>query len=74
MPRAHCTGRAVSSGRFIGTIARKAGITTAFSALASRTAASKDRREIAWPLNGSRIVRTGRGRSRSARRPCGGSQ
>ena len=38
----------------------------AFSALARRTAASNARREIAWPVNGSRMRRTGRGRSRRA--------
>ena len=52
----------MSSGRFIGTVARKAGMITAFSALARRTAASNERREIAWPVKGSRIRRTGRGR------------
>ena len=36
-----------------------AGITTAFSAFARRTAASNARREIAWPVNGSRMRRTG---------------
>ena len=46
----------------------------AFSAFARRTAASNERREIASPVNGSRIRRTGRGRSRAGRRPCGGSQ
>ena len=46
----------------------------AFSARASRTAASNARREIAWPVNGSRIVRTGAGRSLPGLRPCGGSQ
>ena len=44
------------------------------SALASRTAASNERFEIAWPVNGNRMRRTGRGFSRWASRPWGGSQ
>ena len=74
MPLAHCTGSAVSSGRLIGTCARKAGMMIAFSAFARRTAASNERREIACPVNGSRMRRTGRGRLRAASRPFGGSQ
>ena len=47
----------------------------AFSALARRTAASNARREIAWPVNGSRIRRHRRAAVACAgRRPCGGSQ
>ena len=36
--------------------------------------ASNDLREMASPLNGSRMRRTGRGLSRRARCPLGGSQ
>ena len=47
MPSLHWPGSGESSGRFRGTRARNAGMIVAFSALASRTAASKARREIA---------------------------
>ena len=74
MPTAHAAGRGASSGRVLGTRARNAGMIVAFSALARRTAASKARREMAWPVKGSRMRRTGRGRSRAARLPRGRSQ
>ena len=47
---------------------------TAFSAFASRTAASNERREIACPVKGSRIRLTAVGAVRRERRPWGGSQ
>ena len=46
----------------------------AFSAFARRTAASNARREMAWPVKGSRMRRTGGGRSCTASLPWGSSQ
>ena len=46
----------------------------AFSGLARRTAASNERHEMDWPVNGRTTRRTGRGWPRAARLPWGGSQ
>ena len=72
MPNVHALGSGASSGSVRGTRARKAGMMVAFSARATRTAASKARLEISWPVNGSRMRLTGRGRLRDGRKPCGG--
>jgi hypothetical protein len=50
--------RDVERQRPSATFARNAGIRTASSARASRIAASKLRREIAWPVNGKSMWRT----------------
>ena len=47
---------------------------TAFSAFARRTAASNERREMAWPVNGSRIRLTAVGATLRERRLWAGSE